>query len=178
MLVADLFSLYISFYPKKSKNSAEVANCFRTYFAAQGIPKSINTDPDQSFRGDTETLLRTYGIRHITSYPYTQKEARVYTGTHRIIGLDNRGARIKNVKTGDETSVCYEHIRKINLEDLLALLPQNFDAEIMGALDTYRYKSAGKGDKDEPDGTSKDGKNEDENGKRKKEGFDQLDSIG
>jgi hypothetical protein len=36
----------------------------------------------------------------------------------------------------------------------------------MGALDTYRYKSVGKGDKDEPDGTSKDGKNEDENGKR------------
>jgi hypothetical protein len=297
LLVADLFSLYISFYPMKSKNSAEVANCFRTYFAAQGIPKSIYTDSDQSFRGDTETLLRTYGIRHITSYPYTQKEnavesqvrifknayraailennifkipqwdalypivicrinsliskygmsresvhfgtvvesslplitdselfnpleedlkqlsdrfrdkigkflmrkkrnkdlykigktkkfymyelvmktdytadsllAKVYTGPHRIVGLDNGGARIKNVKTGDETSVSYEHIRKINLDELLALLPQNFDAEIMGALDTYRYKSSGKEAKDEAEDARKEDEKEDDRGKRR-----------
>ncbi len=87
--------------------------------------------------------------------------------THRIIGLDNGGAWIKNVKTGDETSVSYEHIRKINLNELLALLPQNFDAEIMGALETYRYKSSGKGGKDETDAVRKEDEKEDETGKRR-----------
>ena len=293
LLVADLFSLYVSFYPMKSKNSAEVAQCFRTYFAAQGVPKSLYTDSDQSFRGDTETLLRTYGVQHVTSYPYTQKEnavesqvrifknayraailennifkipqwdalypivicrinsliskygmsresvhfgtvvesslplitdselfnpleedlkqlsdrfrdkigkflmkkkrnkelyrigktrkfflyelvmktdytadsllARVYTGPYRIVGLDSGGARIKSIKTGEEISVSYEHIRKINLEELLALLPQNFDAEIMGAIDTYRYKRTDKADETE----TTDNEVENENGKRR-----------
>ena len=270
LLVADLYSLYISFYPMKTKNSMEVAKHFRAYFSAQGVPKSIYTDSDQSFRGETETLFRTYGIKHVTSYPYTQKEnpvesqvrifknayraaiqesdifkiqqweklypivicrinaliskygmsreavhfgtivdsslplitdtelfnpleddlkqlterfrdkigkflmkrkrnkelyrigkqkkfymyelvmkinytpdsmlTEVCTGPYRIIHLDQGGARLKDIKTGEEQAVSFEHMRKIKLDELLALLPQNFDSEIMGALETYRYK--------------------------------------
>jgi hypothetical protein len=266
LLIADLFSLYISFYPMKSKGSGEVAKCLRTYFAGQGIPKSIYTDVDQSFRGEVEHMLRTYGVRHVTSYPYTQKEnaveaqvrifknayraaimdsevlksnqwdllypivicrinamiskygmsresvhfgtvvesslpliadcelfnpleddlkhtcdrfrgkigkflmkrkrnkeiykigkekkffmyelvmktnytadsmlAEVCTGPFRIVHLDKGGAKLKNIKTGEEQAVSYEHIRKIRLEELLALLPQNFDSEITKTLDT------------------------------------------
>ena len=74
LLIADLFSLYISFYPMRSKSSAEVSKNFSSYFAAHGVPRNIYTDSDQSFRGDTESLFRVYGVRHLTSYPYTQKE--------------------------------------------------------------------------------------------------------
>jgi hypothetical protein len=74
LLIGDLFSLYVSFYPMKNKGSAEVAQCFRAYFAAQGVPKSVYTDSDNSFRGLNENLFRTYGVTHVTSYPYTQKE--------------------------------------------------------------------------------------------------------
>ncbi len=74
LLIGDLFSLYVSFYPMKNKGSAEVARCFRAYFAAQGVPKSVYTDSDPSFRGNTETLFRTYNVTHVTSYPYTQLE--------------------------------------------------------------------------------------------------------
>jgi hypothetical protein len=231
------------------------------------------TDSDQSFRGATEALLRTYGVNHVTSYPYTQKEnsveaqvrifknayraailennifkiaqwdclypivicrinsliskygmsresvhfgtivesslplitdcelfnpldedlkelsdrfrdkigrylmkkkrdktlykigkerkffmyelvmkanytadsllAVVYKGPYRIVHLDEGGARIKDIKTGDEQSVSFEHIRKIKIDELLTLLPQNFDSEITATLDKYRYKSSG-----------------------------------
>ena len=257
----------------KSKNSNDVAKCLRAYFAAQGVPKYMYTDSDQSFRGATEALLRTYGVNHVTSYPYTQKEnsveaqvrifknayraailennifkiaqwdclypivicrinsliskygmsresvhfgtivesslplitdcelfnpldedlkelsdrfrdkigrylmkkkrdktlykigkerkffmyelvmkanytadsllAVVYKGPYRIVHLDEGGARIKDIKTGDEQSVSFEHIRKIKIDELLTLLPQNFDSEITATLDKYRYKSSG-----------------------------------
>jgi hypothetical protein len=270
LLIGDLFSLYISFYPMKSKGSAEVAQCFRAYFAAQGVPKSIYTDSDNSFRGLNENLFRTYGVTHVTSYPYTQKEnaiesqvrifknayraailennifkipqwdvlyplvicrinaliskygmsresvhfgtvvesslplitdcelfspleddlkqlsdrfrdkigkflmrkkrkkelykigkqwkfymyelvmkaeytaesmlAAVYKGPYRIVNLDAGGARLKDIKTGEELSASFEHMRKIKLDELLTLLPQNFDAEINQVLDTYRYR--------------------------------------
>jgi hypothetical protein len=270
LLIGDLFSLYVSFYPMKNKGSAETAKCFRSYFAAQGVPKSIYTDSDPSFRGLTETLFRTFNIVHVTSYPYTQKEnaiesqvrifknayraailennifkipewdvlyplvicrinsliskygmsresvhfgtvvesslplitdcelfnpleddlkqlsnrfrdkigkflmrkkrkkelykigkkrnfymyelvmkadytansllAAVYKGPYRIMNLDEGGARLRDIKTGEEQSVSFEHIRKIKLDELLTLLPQNFDAEINKVLDKYRYK--------------------------------------
>ncbi len=54
--------------------------------------------------------------------------------------VDKGGAKLKNIKTGEEQAVSYEHIRKIKLAELLALLPQNFDSEITKTLDTYRYK--------------------------------------
>jgi dUTPase len=285
LLIGDLFSLYVSFYPMKNKGSAEVAKCFRAYFAAQGVPKSVYTDSDPSFRGNTETLFRTYNVTHVTSYPYTQKEnavesqvrifknayraailennifkipewdvlyplvicrinaliskygmsresvhfgtivesslplitdcelfnpleddlkqlsdrfrdkigkflmrkkrkkelynigkktkffmyelvmkvdytadsllAPVYRGPFRIVNLDQGGARLKDVKTGEEQSVSFEHMRKLKLDELLTLLPQNFDAEISSVLDKYRYKKGtGTGEEEQTTGES------------------------
>ena len=77
LLIGDLFSLYISFYPMKSKTSQEVAKKLNLYISSHGIPKSIYSDSDPSFRGETEKLIRTYNIQHVTSYPYTQKENQV-----------------------------------------------------------------------------------------------------
>jgi hypothetical protein len=82
----------------------------------------------------------------------------------RIVHLDRGGAKLKNIKTGEEQAVSYEHIRKIKLEELLALLPQNFDSEITKTLDTYKYK---KGEK-ESETINKEKENEEENGNTRK----------
>ena len=297
LLIADLFSLYVSFFPMRSKNSAEVAKAFDKYLSAMCPPKNLYTDSDQSFRGEVETLLRLWNITHITSYPYTQKQnavesqvrifknayraailendifkipqwdklypmvicrinvmiskygmsresvhfgtivdsslplivdceafspleddlkqlcdrfrdkigrflmrkkrdkelykigkskhfymyelvmrtdytadnllAPVYKGPFRIVHLDSGGARLRNIKTKEEQSVSFEHMRKIHIDELLTLLPQNFDSEIMAALDNYRYKRS---DKEEEPGidrdTSETGSDKADSGKR------------
>jgi hypothetical protein len=38
--------------------------------------------------------------------------------------------------------VAFEHLRKLTLDAFLALLPQNFDSEIVASLGTYRYRSS------------------------------------
>jgi hypothetical protein len=65
-----------------------------------------------------------------------------YTGPARIIDLNIKGATLRDPKTGATFSVSFENLRKINFEELLSLLPQNFDAEIADALGTYRYRRA------------------------------------
>jgi hypothetical protein len=272
LIVADLYSLYISFYPMRTKNSSEVAKCLRSYFAAHCPPCAIYSDNDASFRGDVEELLRPYNIKHITSYPYTQRQNYVesqvrtfknayraaimdnalfkckdwdilypivicrinsmiskygmsreavhygsivesslplitdsnifeplendlekasnlfkermgrfmqkrkrnkiyykvgkkhnfyinelvmyknfvpdsmldatFVGPARIIDLSPSGATVRDTKTGVVSSINFEHLRKINFEELLTLLPQNFDAEIAETLGTYRYRRA------------------------------------
>ncbi len=62
-----------------------------------------------------------------------------HTGPHRIIGLSKKGAEIKDIKTGDVSNVTFDNLRKITLDELLVLLPQNFDDEINKALSTFRY---------------------------------------
>jgi hypothetical protein len=98
-----------------------------------------------------------------TNYTADSMLAEVCTGPFRIVHLDKGGAKLKNIKTGEEQAVSYEHIRKIRLEELLALLPQNFDSEITKTLDTYRYK---KGER-EPEGPNKE-KMEEEKGHTRK----------
>ena len=269
LLIGDLFSLYISFYPMKSKTSSEVAKKLNLYISSHGVPKSIYSDSDPSFRGETEKVIRMYGIQHATSFPYTQKENAVeaqvrtfktasraaiaesevfkrdswdklfpivicrinsliskygmsreamhfgnmiesslplitdtelfspleedmeetakkfrdkmgrfmakrernkkyykigkehkfyiyelvmkaeyvtgsalhptHNGPHRIIGLSEKGAEIKDIKTGEISNVSFENLRKITLDELLVLLPQNYDDEISKALSTFRY---------------------------------------
>ena len=63
LIVADLYSLYISFYPMKTKSSAEVAKNMRAYFSAQCPPKTVYSDNDTAFRGELETLFRTYNVK-------------------------------------------------------------------------------------------------------------------
>jgi hypothetical protein len=65
-----------------------------------------------------------------------------FVGPARIIDLSPSGATVRDTKTGVVSSVNFEHLRKINFEELLTLLPQNFDAEIAETLGTYRYRRA------------------------------------
>jgi hypothetical protein len=269
LLIGDLFSLYVSFYPMKSKSSQEVAKKLNLYISSHGIPKSIYSDSDPSFRGETEKIIRTYNIQHVTSYPYNQKENQVeaqvrtfknayraaiaeseifkrehwdklfpivicrinsliskygmsreamhfgnviesslplitdteifspleqdleetarrfrdkmgrfmakrernkqyyklgkkykfymyelvmkteyvtesalhptHSGPHRIINMSEKGAEIKDIKTGEISNVTFDNIRKITIDELLILLPNNFDDEINKALSTFRY---------------------------------------
>jgi hypothetical protein len=275
LIIADLYSLYISFYPMKSKNSSEVAKNIRSYIAAHCPPAAVYSDNDQSFRGEVENLFRVYKVRHITSYPYTQRQNYVesqvrtfknayraaisdstvfknkdwdilyplvvcrinsmiskygmsreaihygnivesslpiitdskvfepleedldraaslfkermgrfmqkrkrnkeyykigkkynfyigelvmyknhvqssmldktYLGPARIIELSEKGASIRDTKLDTVLEVGFEHLRKINFEELLTLLPQNFDAEIAETLGTYRYRKVPEG---------------------------------
>jgi dUTPase len=270
LIVADLYSLYISFYPMRTKNSSEIAKNLRTYFSAQCPPTTVYSDNDPSFRGDVENLFRMYKVTHMTSYPYTQKQNYVesqvrifknayraaiidspvfqnrdwdvlyplvvcrinsmiskygmsreamhyghivesslplitdaevfqpledhldeiaknfrermgkfmqrrlrnkvyyrvgktynfyinelvmykvyapesmlhptFVGPARIVDLQEAGATLRDTRTGTLFSVSFANLRKIDLNELLSLLPQNFDAEIAETLGHYRYR--------------------------------------
>jgi hypothetical protein len=270
LVISDLYSLYISFYPLKTKGSAEVAKNLNAYFAAHGPPLYIYSDNDPSFRGETEKVLRLLNVKHYTSYPFTQRQNYVesqirifknayraaiidspvfrtkdwdflyplvvcrinsmiskygmsreavhyghvlesnlpiitdaaiyepleadlekaanlfhdrmgrfmqkknrnkeyyrlgkkfnfyinelvmykvytpasmlhptYAGPARIVDLHERGATLRDTKFGTIFSVVFDNLRKINFEELLTLLPQNFDAEIADTLKNYRYR--------------------------------------
>jgi len=95
LLVSDLFSNYLSFYPLKSKSSEAVADAFRQYMSTQGVPKLVYSDSDMSFQGSFTTLLATYHVQHITSYPYTQQQnaveaqVRIFKNAYRAALIDN-----------------------------------------------------------------------------------------
>ena len=95
LIIADMFSLYLSFFPLKSKSSTAVAAALRSYLTLQGIPETIYSDNDPSFLGDVTTLLNSYNIHHATSYPYTQKnnsveaQVRKLKNAYRAIISDN-----------------------------------------------------------------------------------------
>ena len=67
-------SMYISFYPLKSKTSFAIANAFRQYISHFTAPKYVYTDSDQSFRGEVETLFFQFNITHFTSFPHCQRQ--------------------------------------------------------------------------------------------------------
>ncbi len=273
LLIADMFSLYLSFFPLKSKTASAVSDALGQYICLQGIPEVIYSDNDPSFRGEVDTLLAMYNIQHATSFPYSQKnnsvEANVrkfkncyraalledkicqhkewhilyplviirlntliskyglsrelvnfndildnhlpiitesethlpiseqldevsrnfkaklskflhnkeksksyykkgkkkpftlhelvmrkdytptsplhptYVGPMRIIELYDMGVLLKDPKTGDIMSVHYQNIRKLALDEVILLLPSNFDSEILKTLQLYRYNRPG-----------------------------------
>jgi hypothetical protein len=63
-----------------------------------------------------------------------------YAGPARIVEMSERGATLRDTKFGTLFSVVFDNLRKINFEELLTLLPQNFDAEIADTLKNYRYR--------------------------------------
>jgi hypothetical protein len=73
LLIADMFSLYLSFFPLKSKTASAISDALRQYICLQGIPEVIYSDNDPSFRGEVDSLLAMYNIQHATSFPYSQK---------------------------------------------------------------------------------------------------------
>jgi hypothetical protein len=64
-----------------------------------------------------------------------------YLGPARIIHVSHKGAVLRDIRNGDELSLGFEHLRKLNFDELLTLLPQNFDAEIAESLGHYRYRN-------------------------------------
>jgi hypothetical protein len=66
-----------------------------------------------------------------------------YVGPMRIIELYDMGALLKDPRTGDIMSVHYQNIRKLALDELILLLPSNFDSEILKTLNLYRYNRPG-----------------------------------
>jgi dUTPase len=73
LMIADMYSMYVSFFPLKSKNSTAIATALRSFISFQGVPITLYSDNDPSFQGDVDMLLKTYNIQHFTSFPYTQK---------------------------------------------------------------------------------------------------------
>jgi len=67
LLISDLFTLYVSFYPMKDNNSAAVANCLERYFSAQRTPKSVYTEDSHVFRGHVSHLLSRFRVTHVTT---------------------------------------------------------------------------------------------------------------
>ena len=63
----------------------------------------------------------------------------VFKGPVRIKDLQPRGATVRDTRNGEEFSVGFENLRKIEFDELLSLLPQNFDDEIASTLKNYRY---------------------------------------
>lgn len=273
LLIADLFSLYLSFFPLKSKSSTQVAAALRSFFSLQGTPSVIYSDNDTAFLGDCQTLFADYHVTHITSYPYNQQENAVesqvrkfkiayraaildnpiftskewhllyplvlirlntmiskyglsreyvhykevldqhlplivetkldeelendlskiaydfrgkiakflknkekskksykqgqkykfklhelvmrkvyttasaisptFTGPFRILELSDKGAILRDPKTGTTCSAHYQNLRKLNIPEFLELLPQHFDAEILKYISKYRYNTTG-----------------------------------
>jgi transposase InsO family protein len=77
LIIADMFSMYISFFPLKGKSSEQVATALRSYFSLQGIPELVYSDNDPSFLDEVKKLLSSYNIKHATSFPYKQNENKV-----------------------------------------------------------------------------------------------------
>jgi dUTPase len=73
LVIADLYSLYISFIPMKSKSAEATASALRNYISFMGVPKVLLTDNDPTFRSEVTTLLASFNIQHQTSFPYMQR---------------------------------------------------------------------------------------------------------
>jgi dUTPase len=74
LIIVDIFSNYISFYPLKSKTSEAIATALNQYISFNGIPLAVYSDNDPAFQGSTLRLFSTYNIKHYTSFPYSQHE--------------------------------------------------------------------------------------------------------
>ena len=75
LIISDLYSLYISFYPLKDKSSRHVATALGSYISAHGPPRTIYSVKDPSFKGEVEWFLRPYRIMHdfVSVLPETEQ---------------------------------------------------------------------------------------------------------
>jgi hypothetical protein len=70
LLVVDLFTLYVNFYPMKDNSSRSVVQCLIKYFALHGAPKSVYSEDCHSFRSSVNDLLAKNNITHVLSNEY------------------------------------------------------------------------------------------------------------
>ena len=64
----------------------------------------------------------------------------VFKGPVRIKDLQPRGATVGDTRNGEEFSVGFENLRKIEFVELFSLLLQNVNDEIASTLKNYRYR--------------------------------------
>ncbi len=65
LLIVDLFTLYVSFYPLKDKGSVSVVDCLKKYFALHGKPKSVFSEDCLPFCRYVDHSLYNYKITHV-----------------------------------------------------------------------------------------------------------------
>ncbi|MEI7488246.1 MAG: hypothetical protein WCJ72_12720, partial [Chryseobacterium sp.] len=70
-----------------------------------------------------------------------------YVGPYRIIELFPQGALLKCPRLGEMLSVHYMNLRKISIDEFIALLPTNFDSDILKTIQNYRYARKGNPEK-------------------------------
>ena len=68
--------------------------------------------------------------------------APVSKGPYRVKSVGNAGAQLIDTRTGATLSCSFQNMRKVNFEELLSFLPENFDSELAQTLELYRYKRA------------------------------------
>jgi hypothetical protein len=58
LIIADMFLMYISFFPLKGKSSEQVATALRSYFSLQGIPQLVYSDNDPFFLDKVKKIVK------------------------------------------------------------------------------------------------------------------------
>ncbi len=66
LLIADLYSLYLSFIPLKSNSSQAVSTALRQYLSFMGVPRVVYSKNDPAFTGETKSVLESFHIQHKT----------------------------------------------------------------------------------------------------------------
>ena len=84
LILYDIFSMYISFFPLKNKSSSQIATALRSFISLQGVPETILSDNDPSFKDEVSQLFSQFNIKHITSFPYSQRENTVESQVRRF----------------------------------------------------------------------------------------------
>jgi hypothetical protein len=149
--------------PLKSKTATAVSAALRTYMSFMGIPEVVISDNDTSFRGETETLFRTYNITHHTSYPYTQRgntveaQVRKFLNAARSSIMDNPLlkhtewhclyplvlVRLNSLTSKYGLSREYAHFKEINENHLPLITEVNIHEDLQQDLDHTAYNFRG-----------------------------------
>ena len=272
LLIMDLYSLYISFIPMKSRSPQAVAAATRQYLSFMGVPKVIYSKKDIAFTGETGSLFESFNIQHRTHQTGDHKEnaaatkvrrflkaaktavtdnpiakhpewhtlypliivrlntliskhnlsreyihfqdisdshlplivnvkldpvleenltqtahkfrgaiqkflknkqkfkahsqesngymlhelvmrknftpassiQHTYVGPYRIMELYNKGALLRDPRSGDKLSAHFTNLRKLHIDEFITLLPTNFESDILQSMDCFRYNRQGK----------------------------------
>jgi hypothetical protein len=63
LLIADLYSMYVSFFPLKSKTSHATMTALNSFFSFQGIPSCVYSDNDPSFQGEVDFFKHLFSTK-------------------------------------------------------------------------------------------------------------------
>jgi transposase InsO family protein len=164
LLISDMYSSYVSFFPLKGKSSETIATALRSFISLQGIPEHVYSDNDPSFQGAVEQLLTSFNIKHSTSYAYSQWENQSESQVRRIKNAFRSAITSNPIFTHREWHILYPlviirlntliskygisremvHYMAINENHLPLIVDIKLDSEIEDDLDALAYKFQGK----------------------------------